>query len=144
MSFSIDVNILLYASDKSSPRYATATGFMENSISGSELFCLSWITLMSYLRISTHSSIFANPLTPEQALGNIISLLNLPNVKIISEEEGFLDTYREVTGSFPVRGNLVPDAHLASILRQNGVEKIYTNDKDFLKFGFLNVHDPFL
>jgi uncharacterized protein len=68
----------------------------------------------------------------------------LPYVKIISEEEGFLDIYREVTSSFPVRENLVPDAHLATILQQNGVKKIYTGDRDFLKFEFLDVRNPFI
>jgi len=61
-----------------------------------------------------------------------------------SEEEGFLDVYRAVTGSFPVRGNLVPNAHLASILHQHGVLKIYTGDRDFVKFDFLDVRDPFI
>jgi predicted nucleic acid-binding protein len=41
-----------------------------------------------------------------------------------------------------VRGNLVPDAHLATILRQHGVGTLYTSDRDFLKFGFLEVRDP--
>ena len=121
-----------------------AIGFMEDRVSDPELFCISWLTIMSYLRISTHSSIFSIPLSPEEALRNIESLLNLPRVRVLSEEEGFLDVYREVTGSFPVRGNLVPDAHLASILHQNGVQKIYTGDRDFVKFDFLDVRDPFI
>jgi len=121
-----------------------AIGFMEDRVSDPELFCISWLTIMSYLRISTHSSIFSTPLSPEQALGNIESLLNLPRVRVLSEEEGFLDVYRGVTGSFPVRGNLVPDAHLASILHQHGVQKIYTGDRDFVKFDFLDVRDPFI
>ena len=121
-----------------------AIGFMEDRVSDPELFCISWLTIMSYLRISTHSSIFSIPLSPEEALGNIESLLNLPRVRVLSEEEGFLDVYREVTGSFPVRGNLVPDAHLASILHQHGVQKIYTGDRDFVKFDFLDVRDPFI
>jgi toxin-antitoxin system PIN domain toxin len=144
MSFSIDANVLLYASDKSSPKHKAAIEFMENRISDPELFCVSWLTIMSYLRISTHSGIFTNPLTPDTALGNIESLLKLPQVKAISEEEGFLAVYRDVTGSFPVRGNLVPDAHLASILLQHGIKKIYTADRDFLKFDFLDVLDPFV
>jgi predicted nucleic acid-binding protein len=99
---------------------------------------------MSYMRISTHTSIFSNPLSPDQALGNMESLLNLPRVKVLSEEEGFLDVYREVTGSFPVRGNLVPDAHLASILHQHGVQTIYSADRDFVKFDFLDVRNPLI
>jgi len=57
--------------------------------------------------------------------------------------EDFLQVYREVTGAFPVRGNLVPDAHLAALLRQHGVQRLYTADADFRKFTFLEVRDPF-
>jgi predicted nucleic acid-binding protein len=42
-----------------------------------------------------------------------------------------------------VRGNLVPDAHLAALLRQHGVSTLFTRDADFRKFGFLQVKDPF-
>jgi hypothetical protein len=48
-----------------------------------------------------------------------------------------------VSGLIPVRGSLVPDAHLAALLRQHGVATLYTRDRDFLKFGFLDVRDPF-
>ena len=144
MSYSIDVNILLYASDQSNPRHAAATRFMQERISDSELFCITWPTIMSYLRISTHPSIFSDPLPPDQALNNIESLLSLPHVRVLSEDEGFLSIYREVTSCFPVRGNLVPDAHLAALLRQHGVQRLYTNDGDFKKFDFLDVQNPFI
>jgi hypothetical protein len=97
---------------------------------------------MAYLRISTHPAIFSSPLSPDEALGNIETLLKLPRVRILTESEGFLDVYREVAGRFPVRGNLVPDAHLAALLRQHGVRKIYTTDTDFKKFEFLQVFNP--
>ena len=42
-----------------------------------------------------------------------------------------------------LRGNLVPDAHLASLLRQHGVRTLYTVDRDFRRFPFLDVRDPF-
>jgi hypothetical protein len=47
-----------------------------------------------------------------------------------------------MTAEVPTRGNLVPDAHLAAILRQHGVKKLYSHDRDFLKFGFLDIRDP--
>ena len=71
-------------------------------------------------------------------------LLTLPRVRVISEMDGFLGVYREVTSGFPVRGNLVPDAHLATLLRQHGVTRIYTADSDFRKFDFLDVKNPFV
>ena len=143
MSYSVDVNVLLYASDTSSPRQAKALRFVQQRATDPDLFCIAWPTLMAYLRISTHPRIFAHPLAPPEALRNIESLLGLPRVRVLSEREGFLETYRAVTGRFPVRGNLVPDAHLAALLRQHGVPRLYTIDRDFRKFDFLDVVDPF-
>lgn len=92
--------------------------------------------------MATHPSIFTEPLSPPQALGNVAALLGLRQVRTLSEQEGFLEVYREVAGRFPVRGNLVPDAHLAAILRQHGVRTLYTSDVDFRKFDFLQIRDP--
>ncbi len=143
MSYSIDVNVLLYASDASSPKHAEALRFLKQRPSDPDLFCIAWSTLLAFLRIATHPRIFSRPLSPDDALGNIGSLLGLPRVRVLSEGEGFLETYREVTSRFPVRGNLVPDAHLAALLRQHGVRRLYTADRDFRKFDFLQIVDPF-
>lgn len=143
MSYSVDVNVLLYASDQENPRFNDAIQFLLNRASDPELFCIAWLTLMSYVRISTHPSIFSHPLSPEEALENIDSLLQQPRVRVLSEDDGFLTIYRKVSGNFPVRGNLVPDAHLAALLLQHGVRKIYTADSDFKKFDFLEVSNPF-
>ena len=143
MSYSIDVNVLLYASDRSSVRHERARRFVEGCAASPEVICLTWPTLMSYLRIATHPRIFAAPLTPDEALGNVAALVGLPHARVVSELDGFLDAYRRVAGDMPVRGNLVPDAHVAAILFQHGVRTIYTNDRDFLKFEALEARDPF-
>jgi toxin-antitoxin system PIN domain toxin len=143
LSFSCDVDVLLYASDSASPVHAAARAFLREAASGGDLFCLGWPTVMSYLRIATHPRIFTAPLTPAEALANVEALAALPHVRFLSEEPGFLEAYREVAGASPLRGNLVPDAHLAVLLRQHGVCTLYTRDGDFKRFGFLEVRDPF-
>ena len=143
MSYSIDVNLLLYASDRSSDRHEPARRFVESCAAGPEILCLAWPTLMSYLRIATHPRVFAAPLSPDEAIGNVAALLELPHVRAVSELDGFLDAYRRVAGDMAVRGNLVPDAHLAAILFQHGVRTLYTNDRDFRKFESIDLRDPF-
>ena len=143
MSYAVDANVLLYASDRSSRRHASALRFLEGRAADPDLFCLAWITLMAYLRISTHPRVFAEPLSPTEALGNVEALLRLPRVRVLSEADGFLETYRDVTDGIAVRGNLVPDAHLATLLRQHGVLTLYSADADLRRFRFLDVRDPF-
>jgi toxin-antitoxin system PIN domain toxin len=143
MSCAIDVNILLYASDRGSPFAQRAQACLAQLVSGRELLCIAWTTVMGYLRISTHSSVFAHPLAPEEAMNNVEALLRLPHVRVLAEEEGFWDHYREIAGEVPARGNTVPDVHLAALLRQHGVNTLYTHDRDFRKFDFLKVRNPF-
>lgn len=142
MSYSVDVNILLYASDQSSPRHAPARQFLHDRAVDPDLCCLTWQTLMSYVRIATHPRITPAPLSPTEALANVNALLQLPRVVVLTEGDNFLETYREVTGGLSIRGKLVPDAHLATVLRQHGVRTLYTSDADFRRFAFLDVRDP--
>ncbi len=142
MSSALDVNILLYASDSGSRWNSGAIRFLERCATRGEILCLAWPTIMSFLRMATHPSVFARPLSPDEALGNIERLLVLPHARVLAEEEGFLEVYRKITSAVPTRGNLVPDAHLAALLLQHGVGVLYTRDRDFMKFDFLEVRDP--
>jgi len=75
--------------------------------------------------------VFANPLSPDEAIGNVSALLDRPHVRTLSEDAGFWEVYRDVVGETPARGNLVPDAHLAALLKQHGVSTLYSNQVGF-------------
>jgi predicted nucleic acid-binding protein len=93
VSYSLDLNVLLYASDQSSDRHLRARRFIESCAAGPQILCLTWPTLMSYLRIATHPRIFSAPLSPDEALGNVSALIGLPHVRAVSELDGFVDAY---------------------------------------------------
>lgn len=143
MSYAIDVNLLLYATFDDSPRHVAAARFLKEAAERRELLGIPYPCALGYLRMATHPRIFRRPLTPEEALANLDTLAALPNVRFLSEREGFFDEYREITASLTARGNLVPDAHIATILRQHDIRVFYTGDRDFRRFEFLDVRDPF-
>lgn len=143
MSYAIDANLLLYASDASSAFHERAVAFLRRCAEGPELLYLPWPIVMAYLRIATSPAIFEHPLPPAEAVGNIESLLARPQVRPIGEIDGFWQVYRRTTDGLVVRGNLVPDAHLAALLRQHGVTTLWTHDRDLRRFEGLRVRDPF-
>ena len=51
--------------------------------------------------------------------------------RVIGEQDGSWNIYREVTATVSPRGNLAPEAHHASLSRQHGAKTIYTHDQDF-------------
>lgn len=142
MSYSLDANILLYASDESSKWHAAAKEFVESRVNDPDILCLTWPVLMAYQRIATHPAIFAKPLSPRTAWSNVMQLISLPRARVVTETESFGDDYRETAEQAAAAGNLVPDAHVATILREHGVRRIYTADTDYRKFDFLEVINP--
>ena len=142
MSYSVDANLLLYASNQDCPEHQRAIQFLERCGRERELLCVAWPTVMAYLRIATHPAIFPAPLTPKEAQDNITALLHLDHVRAIGERDGFWEMYSELATAAPTRGNDVPDLHLATILKQNDVTTLFTNDSDFRRFGFLRVRNP--
>jgi hypothetical protein len=143
VSFAIDANVLLYASDAASPFHERASAFLQRCAEGPELLYLPWSVAMAYLRIATHPVIFERPLSPDEATGNLEALLQRPHVRTLGEGDGFWDAYRRVTSGLVVRGNLVPDAHLVALLLESGVTTLWSHDRDFRRFAGLRVHDPF-
>lgn len=143
MSFTLDANILLHASDETSGYHPKARAFVEQVATGDELVYLFWPTVMAYLRIATHPAVFEKPLPPGDAVANIDRLLDLPHVQTTGEEDRFWPTYQHVAAEADARGNLVSDAHIVALMTDNGVRTIWTHDRDYRRFSGIEVRDPF-
>ncbi len=143
MTFTIDANILVFAADSSSPRQQRARQLLDWVAAGPRVVHLFWPTLLGFLRIVTHPSIFAEPLRTEAAAAAVERLIARPHVRVGGELEDFWSDYRRVADDVKPRGNLVPDAHLVALMRQHGVPTIWSHDRDFRKFSGVTVKDPF-
>jgi toxin-antitoxin system PIN domain toxin len=143
MSATIDVNILLYASDESSSFHPKAAELLERLARGPDLLYLFWPVLMGYLRMSTHPAIFPRPLSVDIATANVGQLLELPHARAVGEGADFWQVYGAVTAGAVVRGNLVSDAHLVALMREGGVGTLWSHDRDFRKFEAVRIRDPF-
>ena len=134
--------MLVYASNDAEPTQAAARAFVRRLAEGPDLLYLFWPTILGYLRIVTHPTILPRPLTPPEAVTNIERLLSRPHVHAPGESDAFWRLYFD-SGGGAARGNAVPDTHLATLMRQNGVRVLYTRDRGFRRFDFLDVRDPF-
>jgi toxin-antitoxin system PIN domain toxin len=142
MSYAIDANLLIYASDEESPWHEAAVQRLDEAAMGPEIVHLFWPTVMAYLRIATHPAVFARPLSHAEARSNVQALLDLPHVQASGESEGFWHRFTEVADDVAPTGNLVPDAHLVALMLENGVRTILTRDRDYRKFRGITVRDP--
>lgn len=142
MSVTVDANVLVYASNEADPIHEPARELVERLAAGPELVYLFWPTIMGYLRIVTHPSVLPRPLAATEAMSNVESLIDPPHVRTAGEDDGFWALYRD-TRNHTDRGNDIPDGHIATLMRQHGVAKIYTRDRDLRRFDGIVAEDPF-
>jgi hypothetical protein len=142
LSVTVDTNILLYAANADDEAHPVARDLLERLAAGPDLLYLFWPTIRGFLRIATHPTIFADPYTPGEASDAIATLIERPNVRTPGESDGFWALYRSTAGT-QTRGNHVPDAHLAALMRQHGVGVLYTRDRDLRRYDGIEARDPF-
>ncbi len=73
----------------------------------------------------------------------IIRELDLPHVRTLGEQDRFWPVFLGLSDDVRPTGNLVPDAHLVGLMLENGVDQIWTHDRDYRKFRGITVRDPF-
>ena len=136
-----DVNVLLYAVDTTSPRHDTARVWLEDRLAGAETVAFSWSVLTAFLRLSTHPSVFQRPITLTQAFDIVDGWLAQPQVIVVHPGDRHHVVMHELLEPQGTAGNLVTDAHLASLAIEHGATLI-SSDHDFGRFAGLRWEDP--
>ncbi len=137
----IDSNLLLYAYDTSSRQHRPARRWLEEVLSQVEPVCLTWQTLLAFLRISTHGRVFERPLHVQEAVDIVSSWLEQPPVRLLQPSERHWPILSELLPDAQARGPLVMDAHLAALAIEHGAT-LCTTDRDFSRFPGLRVAYP--
>jgi toxin-antitoxin system PIN domain toxin len=143
MSATIDAQVLIEAANTSSARFGAARALLDRLTRADEVFYVFWPVALAFLRVSTHPRLFPAPLELPVALTNLEALLAVPNVRTGAERANFLDLLRSTATSASARRKLIHHAHLVALMREYGVNTIWTNDQDFMRFQGIRVVDPF-
>ena len=136
-----DANLLLYAYNTSAAENEIARAWLEESLSRTELFGLSWQTITAFIRIGTNPRAFDRPLTTKEATAAVAAWIEQPMVRILSPGQGHWEIFERLLIEGQVRGPLVMDAHLAALAIEHGAV-LYTTDRDFARFPGLKVANP--
>ncbi len=137
----VDSNILLYAVHEEAVHHLSASRWLDRTLSSAETVLMPWISLLAFLRISTHPGIYSEPLPVEAALANAEAWLEVPTV-IAGEPDGrHAPRMGELLRATGVGGNLVNDAHLAALALQYDAT-VVSYDNDFSRFPGVRWQQP--
>lgn len=137
----LDVNLLLYAFDESSPRHDQAKPWLEATLSGSETVALPWAVVLAFVRLSTRAAIFSRPLSVNEAFDVVDGWLAQPSVVAVHPGARHAAALRELLSAVGTAGNLTTDAHLAALAIEHGAT-LCSCDADFSRFPGLRWVDP--
>ena len=137
----IDANILLYAYHPRAPQHPAAREWLESVLTGQELVRFAWLSLWGFLRISTNTRIFEQPLSISEAEAIISSWLAQPIAGILEPGERHWQILSALMIQGQTTGPLVMDAVIAAIALEHGAT-LYTTDRDFSRFNELKIVNP--
>jgi len=141
--FVVDTNILVYAADVNAPGHRTCNRFVQSCIHRIEPWYLTWSILYEYISVTTNRRVLVHPVALAAAYRNVRALLASPSVTILQETSGHSDALGEVVAESPsVTGAAIFDCRIVAVMREHGVQTIYTRDAGFRRFPDLEVIDP--
>lgn len=137
----VDANILLFAVDETSRFHEAAASWLTEQLNGPGRVGLPWESLTAFLRISTHPRATRHPLQPEEAWSFVADWIAAEPVWIPLPTERHGAILSALVRSYQLSGNLIPDAHLASLAIEHGLV-VCSTDTDFARFREIRWLNP--
>jgi uncharacterized protein len=138
----VDTNILVYAHREDSQWHDVASAYLRKLAEGRALWAIPWPCIHEFLAIATHPKIFSPPTPLEQALFQVEAWLESPSVVMLQESEGYWAILKNMVQTGRIQGPLIHDARIAALCQFNGINELWSADRDFNRFPSLNVQNP--
>ncbi len=135
----VDTNILIYAHRDETPFHRAAVREMKalnesGAPWGVPVFCLA-----EFMRVVTDERRIHRPSTVAQALSFLDKLHASGTLKILTPGARYWILFSEQVRVGDVRGKLAFDAQIAAVCLEQGVDRLLTLDRDFLRFPSLKT-----
>jgi len=137
----VDANLLLYAKFSDMPQHNRVTNWLEQVVRDDIRIGLPWASLLAFVRISTNARVYARPLALSQAWEQVEEWLALARAWIPHPTDEHPRILGRLLNEAAISGNLVSDAHLATLSLEHGLE-VCTADSDFARFPGVRWRNP--
>ncbi|HZI97273.1 MAG TPA: type II toxin-antitoxin system VapC family toxin [Actinomycetales bacterium] len=136
-----DVNVLVYATRRDSPRHAAYRDWLDDQVRGPSTFAMSELVLSGFIRVMTHPGAFKTPTATADAVTFVKEIIERPHCRLLRPGPRHLRIFLDLCTSLELRGNGVPDAYQAALAIESGSEWV-TTDRGFARFPGLRWRHP--
>jgi uncharacterized protein len=137
----VDANLLIYAVNAAAPQHVVARSWLDARMNSAARVGLPWISLLAFLRLVTNARVFQRPMSMTDAWNQVDAWLGSGPAWVPAPTQRHAEILARLLMAPGVHGNLVPDAHLAALAIEYGLE-LNSTDGDFARFTGLRWRNP--
>jgi toxin-antitoxin system PIN domain toxin len=138
----VDTNLLVYAHREDSEWHVSAQSIVKRLAEGVAEWAIPWPCLHEFIAIATHPRIYRPPSTLAQALDQVRAWLESPSLVLLSESGTHFATLERLLKASHAVGPRVHDARVAAICLEQGIDELWSADRDFARFPELVFKNP--
>jgi uncharacterized protein len=140
----VDTNLLVYAHRKDSIFHVKADELLTSLAEGPREWCIPWPCVHEFLAIVTHRGIYKPPTPLEDALVQVECWLESPTLRLLGEGDraSYWPHLRALAVAGRIEGARIHDARIAAICVANGIDELWTSDRDFSRLAGLKTANP--
>ncbi len=138
----VDTNVLIYAHRAESPWHGQARGALKALAEGGLPWGIPSPCLVEFLAVVTgfRGAIQATPLAG--AIGQATEWLRAPHASLLHSGDSHAQVLFDLAKAANLKGGQFHDARIAAICIENGVNELWTADRDFSRFPQLKTRNP--
>lgn len=136
-----DVNLLVYSYNADAPMHSSAKSWLEQLMSSEAELRLPWVSVLGFIRITTHTRAMQRPISGKRACSIVNSWLARDHVGIAIPGPRHMQILETLLNAAGVAAQLTTDAHLAAIAIEHQCE-LHSTDHDFGRFPGLRWKNP--
>ena len=137
-----DVNVLVYAFRPEAARHEAYARWLSALVAGADELALHDTVLSGFVRVVTNPRVMDDPAPTAAALELVTALRRASRARWVPSGHRSWEAFdRLVADDRGIRGNRVPDAHLAALALTHGC-RLATADRGFARYPGLRWFDP--
>ena len=135
----VDTNILVHAHREESPKHGAALARVVALAESPVRWAIPVFCIGEFVRVVTHPRLFDPPYSASEACEALTRLVASPSVTVVVPGPAYPVLLMEAIREANAIGNLVFDAQIVALCRENGISRLLTEDRDFDRFKGLGV-----
>lgn len=138
----LDSNFLVYAHQPALQFHAAAYRLMQELTSGKRPWGIPEPCVSEFLSVVTNPRNFKPPSSTELALSQIEAWLAAPSAQLLHGGVQHLAILSRIAKRGQLKGGQFHDARIAAVSIENGVQEIWTVDRDYSRMPELASRNP--